>query len=62
MLLGITGSGVEINVVSIEASGISLIEIFSISIQQSPALTNQRALFHGLQGSEVTDCQLNIDG
>ena len=36
MLFGIKGSGVEINVVSIEASGISLIDMSSISIQQNP--------------------------
>ena len=51
MLLGINGSGVVIKVVSIEASGISLIEISSISIQQSPLACVS------LGGFEVTDCQ-----
>ena len=53
MLFGIKGSGVEINVVSIEASGISLIDMSSISIQQNPLACVS------LGGSEVTDCQSN---
>jgi hypothetical protein len=48
MLLGNTALGVGIIVVSIEASGISLTEISSISIQQNPLVVSK------LEGSEVT--------
>ena len=48
MLFGIKGSGVEINVVFIEASGISLIDMSFISIQQNPLACVS------LGGSEVT--------
>ena len=55
MLLGNTALGVGIIVNSGKSLTFgSFIKGGFNSIQQSPALTNQRALFHGLQGSEVT--------